>query len=373
MKRVLIITRHAIANYGSLLQAIALEKKVEELGYDTKVIDFIRDDESIGKSVITEGKLKSKWNKNFITLVLYCLIKMPISILADTRFKRMRKRYLKMTKKYTSCIELTQNKPIADIYMTGSDQVWGPIISGEYEWAYFLKFCSDSDKKISYAASFGKKELSENAEKTAMQFINRYDSITVREDSAVELLNRNGINSQQVIDPTLLLSAKEWEELLNVPERKIKEKYILIYQIHNNKELDKYAMEFAKRAKLQLIRVSPLLHQCIRGGKFKFAPDLGEFISYIKNAEYLITDSFHGTVFSINFNIPLVTLMPNTGTSTRNASILKLTNLLDRIVTDISDFSIIERKVDFTYANKVLDEERKSSMQILRQELQENE
>ena len=298
---------------------------------------------------------------------------MPISILADSRFGIMRKKYLKMTKRYRSCKELTQDKPIADIYMTGSDQVWGPIISGEYEWAYFLKFCSENDKKVSYAASFGKKQLSESAKKTAMQLINRYNSITVREDSAVELLNENGINAQQVIDPTLLLTAKEWEEFLNVPERKIKEKYILIYQIHNNKMLDKYAIEFAKKANLPLIRVSPLLHQCIRGGRFKFAPDLGEFISYVKNAEYLITDSFHGTVFSINFNTPLVTLMPNTGTSTRNMSILKLTGLSDRIVTDVTDFRIMKRKVDFTYANKVLDEQRKASIEILNQRLQDNE
>lgn len=366
MKKVLIITRHAITNYGSLLQAIALQNKVEELGNDVKVIDFIRSDEAIVKCVITEGKLKNTWNKNIFTLALYCLLRIPVSILGDNKFAKMRKRFLKMTKRYSSCEELIKDKPIADVYMTGSDQVWGPVMSGEYEWAYFLNFCTDTDKKVSYAASFGKKQLSKDAEKKAFGLINRYDELAVREDSAVELLNSHGIEAKQVIDPTLLLNSDEWEKLLNVPECKIKQKYILIYEIHSNKVLDKYAVEFAKKVNLPLYRVSPLLHQCNRGGKFIFAPDLGEFVSYVKNAEYLITDSFHGTAFSINFNTPLVTLMPNTGTSTRNTSILKLTGLTDRIVTDVNDFSIMNKKVDFTYANKVLEEQRKESLEILK-------
>ena len=371
MKKVLIITRHAITNYGSLLQAIALQKKVEELGNDVKVIDFVRDDESIGKCAVTEGKLKNKWNKNIFTLGLYCLLRIPVSILGDSKFSKMRKKYLKMTKRYSSCEELTTDKPVADVYMTGSDQVWGPIMSGEYEWAYFLKFCNDEDKKVSYAASFGKKQLPEDVKEEAFKLIKRYNSLAVREDSAVELLNANGIKAKQVIDPTLLLTATEWEKLLNVPNRKIKDKYVLIYEIHSNKVLDKYAVEFAKKANLPLVRVSPLLHQCTRGGKFIFAPDLGDFISYIKNAEYLITDSFHGTAFAINFNTPLVTLMPNTGTSTRNTSILKLTGLTDRIVTDVNDFSIMDKKVDFTYANEVLKEQRKQSLNILKNIIEE--
>lgn len=365
-KKVLVITRHAIANYGSLLQAIATQKVVEDLGYECKIIDYIRKDEYRANSTVTIAKTKDKIRKNPILFALYCLVRFPENVIINGKFERMRKKLLPMTKLVQTKEELKNNLEKADIYMTGSDQVWGPILYGGYEWAYMLDFAPEDKKKVAFAASFGKMDIDKETAEAMRIYLKRYDSIAVRENQADKLLRSWGLNSTQVIDPTLLINAQGWKKLLNYSDNKKKGKYVLIYQIHNNKKLSQYAENFAKKMNLPLIRVSAMLHQCFKGGKFVAVPDLTEFLTYINNAAYLVTDSFHGTAFAINLNTPFVTLMPETGTSARNISLLELTGLTNQIAKDVNDFHVLDSEVDFTEANRILEEERAKSIDVLK-------
>ena len=122
---------------------------------------------------------------------------------------------------------------------------------------------------------------------------------------------------------------------------------------------------------LPLVRVSPSIQQIFRKGKLCWSPDVGEFLSYIKNAECMITDSFHGVAFAINFNTSFVQVLPNNNTGTRNVSILKLTGLSDRILKNEEDVALAAKKVDFTNANAVLQKQRKVSLDILRKMIEE--
>ena len=189
--------------------------------------------------------------------------------------------------------------------MTGSDQVWGPVMDGTYDSAYCLSFTVDNDRRIAFAASFGRTKFTQETEEFYKKWLSRYESIAVREDSAVQLLNSWGLQAKQVIDPTLMLDSTYWGKFTT----DIKKKYILVYQIHNDKKLDRYAKAVAKKYKLPLIRISPSFHQIVRGGKFKFCPDISVFLSYVKNAQCLITDSFQGTAFALNFNTPFVEVL----------------------------------------------------------------
>ena len=193
--------------------------------------------------------------------------------------------------------------------------------------------------------------------------IGLFSSISVREKSAVEIIKNMGLGEvSQVLDPTLLITSDEWSEYI---DSEIRGKYVLVYQLHKNKLLDRYAIEFAKKADLPLLRISPSIHQINRGGKFVYLPDVGKFLSYIKNAEYMITDSFHGTAFAINFNTQFVDILPGK-TKTRNQSILELTGLTDRILTNADDFGFIDKKIDFTRVNTILKKERENSINILK-------
>lgn len=365
-KKILFITRHAVANYGSLLQAIATQKVLQDLGNDCELIDYIRTDEYHANSTITIAKSRPKLANNFLLFAMYFAIRLPENIFANRKFEKMRGKYLSMTRLCHSTKELCDNLPDADIYMTGSDQVWGPILYGGYDWNYFLDFVGDDKKKIAFASSFGKMDISDKDSNQMKKLLSRYDSIAVRESQAEELLNDWGINAKQVLDPTFLLNAEQWKQILPYKDKGTKQKYVLIYEIHNNKKLDRYAKEFAKKMNLPLVRVSSMPHQITRGGKFVATPNVVDFLSYINNAQYIVTDSFHGTAFAINFNVPFVTLMPETGTSARNISLLKLTGLMDRVALDENDFSVLDRKVDFSNANIVLEEERIKSMEVLK-------
>ena len=247
--------------------------------------------------------------------------------------------------------------------MTGSDQVGAPLLDGKYDKAYFLDFTSPNSQKVAYAASFGKTQFSEKIIKDYKHLLSQYNAITVRESHAVKLLQDWNIECKgQVLDPTLLLDAQEWSKYIT---KEIKGKYVLIYEIHNNPLLDDYAKRFAKHVGLPLIRISPSLHQISRGGKMIFCPSLGTFLSYIKNAQYIITDSFHGTAFAINFNKEFIEILPNNKTGSRNQSLLQLTGLEDRIIVNYNDYSLADKQINYAMVNEIMKKERQCSMHIL--------
>lgn len=272
---------------------------------------------------------------------------------------------LKQTEKeYSSLNELKENPPVADVYCSGSDQIWGKIGTEKCDKAYFLDFVPKGAKCISYASSIGKEDVAEDTKNSLKVMLPKYSKVLVRENSAVEIIKNQGIdNVEQVLDPTLLLSKDEWQKMATIKPRF--DKYVLVYQLHDNKEFVEYAKKFAKKVNLPLLRICPSLQSLTRGGKPIFLPTPEGFISYFKNAEYVVTDSFHGTVFSLIFNRKFVDILPNE-TSTRITSILELTNMKDRISKGYDDFSIIGKEINYNEVNQILSKEREKSINKLK-------
>lgn len=363
-----IITRHTPSNYGSILQSIATLRMLELLGHSAEIIDYQRVDERGLKMVKTLVNRKIGY-KNLLKKTLYIVIRYPIEKLAQVRFDKMRKRYLKMTYRCSTneCLA-TLN---ADIFMTGSDQVWGPMMNGCYDPVYFLQFVPKGIKKIAYAASFGKTTFDVATEAVYEKMLAAYDKISLREDSGVRLVESwKGKNCVgQVLDPTLLFIDEEWANMMIAPyiqKKYEKKKYIIVYQIHNDIQLSSYAVRLAERTGLQLVRVNPYLHQVCRGGRFICCPDVGEFLALIKNSTYMVTDSFHGTCFALIFNKQFIEILPKNTTGTRNQSLLSLTGLSNRIVVDFNDFSILDRVIDYIPVNNILKNERMRSIEVMR-------
>lgn len=356
-----VITRHAPSNYGSLLQSIATITILERLGHTCEIIDYIRDDEHGLKAVITSLNGKQGWNGNPLKKLAYIAFRYPEEKTAEIKFSRMRKKYLKLTGRCRMHEDLKQLD--ADVFMTGSDQVWGPTLNGQYDEAYFLSFVSGKPK-TAYAASFGRTDFTLKILAEYSKLLSTYSGIAVRENNAVDLLKLLGITCMgQVLDPTLLLTGEEWSKRI---KRNMEGKYVLVYQLHNNPVLTDYALRFARHTGLPLYRISPTFHQVRRGGKFIYLPDLDEFLSYIKNCTYFLTDSFHGTAFALNFNKQFIEILPNNKTGSRNQSILQLTGLTDRILTDFNDFSMADKVIEYTSVNNILAKERQKSIAILK-------
>lgn len=366
--RVAVITRHAITNYGSLLQTFATQQIIEDMGHCCEIIDYIRDDEYYSQHEKTLLQRKPEWYNNPMKRMLYLFLRQPESILAGKKFENAQQKYLKLTRRYHTVEQLSDDIPFADVYMTGSDQVWGPVENGSYDSGYCLSFTRESDKRIAYAASFGHTDLTPDLSAYYKKWLSRYEHIAVREDSAVKIINDLGVDACQVIDPTLLLDSSFWNNFLF--PIKIR-KYILVYQLHNDKTLGYYAQNVASEMGLPLIRISTSFHQILREGKFVWCPGIGQFLSYVKNATCMITDSFHGTAFAINFNTPFVEVLPNNNTGTRNMSILSMTGLSHRILRDERDIQLAQRKIDFTQANQVLKYKRIESLKILKEMIEE--
>ena len=366
--KVAYITRHTPSNYGSVLQAYATQRAIEGLGHEAVCINYIRTDE------LPENQTKtllsvSRWNKNTATRLLYSVTQKPVFGAARKRFDRYRKNMLTLTDEcWNTPEELAQNLPKADVYMTGSDQVWNTVGTGVIDPAYFLSFVPDDKKKIAYAGCFGTKTVRDGDRDNIIKWLKRYEHITIREKSGVELAQSLGVHAEQVLDPTFLMSPKDWLGIL--PKKEKTESYVLVYQLHPNKEFQTYAKEFAKRNKMKLIRVHPYFHHIFKPGKFVFCPPVEEFLWYIKNADYFLTDSFHGTSFAIGLNTQFVDVLPNVY-SERNRSILATAGLENRILMSYDDFKIADKPIDFTAVNRKINAERTRSAEILRKIIEE--
>ena len=254
--------------------------------------------------------------------------------------------------------EFYKNYPKADIYMIGSDQVWNIMPDGKIESMYFLDFVKDKTKKVSYAASFGSEKKIKTELADITNYLKDFDKITVRENDGLRILRENGVLGEQVLDPTLLLNINDWNlvmENINLPNE-----YILLYQVNHNKDLCKKAAAFAKRKGMKLIRVTNDMSEIFWGEGFTYLPTPAQFLYIIKNAKYVITDSFHGTCFCINFNKNFIDVLPENH-SQRNRSVLDFFDLTDRIISD-DKFDFVEQSIDWSKVNNILMEQRKISM-----------
>lgn len=356
-----VITRHAVANYGSLLQTYATIKMFEKIECNCKIINYQRKDElkeNIGKTLL---KTNDNWNKCKLKRTLYSLIQIPSYIQAYRKFELNRKNLLenKVTSLYTSSDELKKNLPDADIYCSGSDQIWGKVGTDKYDPAYFLDFVPEGKKCIAYASSFGKDKICNELENELQNMLKKYSNISVREQSAQEILTSQKILSERVLDPTLMLTPDEWRKIFP-PKKKHKRKYILVYQLHNSIEFDNYLKKIIHNKELDIYRICPSFRHIFRKGKKIYIPTVEEFIYYIDNAEYILTDSFHGTIFSILFHKNFTTYLAN-DTNTRIVDLLNLFKLDNRILIDLNDKSWMENNINWNQVDNILDLEKEKS------------
>lgn len=360
MKKVDIITLHRVVNYGSVLQTYALQEKIKEKGFEVEVIDYYPERLHLFGMLKRLKNKKEILRKNpIVRFGAQCVI-FPSYLQRFTMFKKFLKKYIKMTDKtYYTKEDLEKDVPQADIYCTGSDQVWNSEWNEKIEYPFFLDFVPDDKKRISYAASFGKKSLNKEEIPETKRLISKYKYLAMRELSGVEILKQLGRNDGiNVLDPTLLLNKKEWSKIAS--NKYAGKKYVLMYNLNRNKKIDKYVEKLAKEKGLEIYYISYNLHEFFKKGKMKCNVKVEDFLSLIANASYVVTDSFHATAFSINFNTPFMIIFPEKF-STRLASILKVTGLQDRIVKDYNNIELADKNIDFTHANKILDEERKKA------------
>ena len=365
MKKVSLITLQNVPNYGSVLQCYATEKIIKEFGYEVETINYLPF-RMTKLGMLNALKNKSKLlKKSFLARTAAKIIIYPSYLKRFNTFKKFRKTYLNQGKKiYNSNEELSFDIPISDIYCTGSDQVWNSEWNGGIDKALFLDFVPRTKKCIAYAASFGKSNLDEWEIDETKQLLNKYSSITLREKSGVDILSGLGIDSTNVVDPTLLLNGSDWRKISS--KKFNNEKYIFVYNLNRNKKIDNYAKQLSKKTNLKVKYLSYQFHEFYKYGKMYCNPIVEDFISLIDNAAYVITDSFHATAFSLNLNTQFIIVYPGKY-STRLQSILCQLGLEDRVAKDENDLSIADKIINYENVNNKLDDLRKKSKEIFKE------
>lgn len=360
MKKVELITLQQVPNYGSVLQAYATQNTFKKLGYECEIVKYIP--ERMTKlGMLKNIKHKSeKFEKSFLLRTAARVIIFPSYIKRFETFKQFRKKYLNETSKvYRTNEEIKADKLKADIYCTGSDQVWNSGWNGAIDEAMFLEFAPKNAKCIAYAASFGKNQLDNNEENQTKKLLKKYESISVRESSAVNILKELGIKSTNVVDPTLLLSGDEWRKLSS---NKFKnEKYILVYNLNRNNKIDEYAQKVAKEKCLKVKYLSYQLHEKYKKGKVYCSPRVEDFISLIDNAELVVSDSFHATAFSVNLNTDFAIVLPKKY-SARLSDFLSNLGLKNRIIENDE----LQSSIDYEPVNHRLERMRSTSKEWIK-------
>ena len=300
--KVALITLHAIKNYGSVLQTLATQEIFKEYGCDVKLINYIRED-SLDKNL-----LHTWCGSNPVKQIAM----LPTLMKWKSVFNKFITQHFDLTEHVYTYPEDFRKYPIdADIFCTGSDQVWNTGWNGGIIKSLFLDFVPDEKFRFAYAASFGKKTLAENEVKETKELIAKYNFISVREDYAKTMLQDyyGYKNAVHVVDPTLAYDGNFWRKY--APKSKIKGDYILIYNLNRSKEFDDYAIELSKRTGLPIYFLCRRYDQFVRPGKSILVPEVFEFITLIDNAKYVLTDSFHATAFSLNLNTEPICIYPS--------------------------------------------------------------
>ena len=367
-----LITFHYAHHYGAQLQAYALMKTVQSLGVECEIINYVRPDTETGNRLFKHGIGLRQLLSNIHTLIHYKSFKNR-----QERYSDFVKEQMSLSaKSYTTFEELVKEPPQYDAYICGSDQIWNPFIyhTGDFDPSFFMPFAGKS-RKIAYAPSFGVSSMPEDKKEALKAYLSDFDFLSVREKQGEaiiwDLLKRPSLT---VLDPTLLLDASKWAEIAIKP--KYDEPYILCYFVSSPSPWFKIIKQISEASKLSIVTLCG--SRASIPGSVSTILDAGprEFLGLFQHASMVCTNSFHGTVFSINNKKDFYSFSSfehNSKTvNSRLHSILGILGLENRMMTsDMADLDVESavaehnRRIDYTKVDELLKAERDKSIQYL--------
>lgn len=341
--KILTLTCHDVYNHGAALQAYALQTYLKAQGHEVEIIDY--------KPAYLNGHYRlfrianPKWKNNLLTRVVYLAVKIPgrimqvSSLLRKLSFDRFNKKHLNITAKcYESNDQLLTDCPEGDVYICGSDQIWNTLHDTGRDPAFYLDFVPDGKFKFSYAASMATDEIYGGLSEFVKSKVSKLTAISLREKSGVEILERLGLGGLlHVMDPVFLLDRKHWDTLLEDEcENTYKQDYILVYDFENSTFIREAALALAKQKNCKIYSVNPGQLDYVDKRFDNAGPEV--FVSLIRSAHAVVSNSFHAIVFSMIYETPFVVVKRDGPINTRMKDLLE-TLLFD---FDLDEFQILE-------------------------------
>lgn len=375
-------------NYGGVLQAYALAKKLNDMGYDAEQISYVANLRNIDFQ--PENKIKQTKKVKIRRILSRIKAKLKRLIFYGKVLKRKN-----ITKRKRECFNVWKDKNISssariyncgnvndalniyDCFITGSDQVWN------YNWYdenYFLDFVDESKIKISYAASLGHNEIPKTIEEIFEKHLRSFDAISVREENMVSLIQPfSPTRVQWVVDPVFLLQRAEWDSVISFSED-LKNDYIFCYFLGDNKKEREIVREYADKKGLKVKTIKDVNVKLSKKLSSSFADvsladvDPSQFLFLVKNAKYVFTDSFHAIAFSIIYEKQFFVFnrSQNGEMNDRIKSILNLFNIGNRFCEDerenLEYVNSLEN-IDYSIRQNKFDKLKEQSVKFLKDSL----
>jgi hypothetical protein len=363
MKKIGIVTWHYNPNYGGLLQAYALQETIKKIGYKPEFINYRHDLNTFKKRLIRRIK--------DIYMMLF-----RHEIYSGRRKKlKFVKNNLSVSPPCYSYDNLKENaNKIYNAGVCGSDQIWSN--NNGVNTFYYLEFLNQ-EKRISYAPSIGYNFIPDSIQGQFKEYVQSIKHLSIREEKGAEIIKSiTGRDAKVVLDPSLLLTKTEWLKVIKGKERvSPTEKYILLYILGDNEEQVKYAKQLSRSTGYKLIALET------KYGKIKdlevINGDPFDFVELVNNASYVLTDSFHGVAFSINFEKQFAVFKrfkddEKKSQNSRIYNILNKTKLIDRLITADRLVSFIEQNsIDYKDIRPLLEAERQYSLDFLTESIKD--
>ena len=370
-KRAAILTQALVGtNYGSTIQTWAPQQVLKRMNIDSTTMDRVREN----KNPILKRKLSELKSNILNTLTTNLIITEKVFDQIFAKQYAFVKKHIQITGRIHTDEELANhfNQEKYDIVIVGSDQTWRPAYSPNI-YNYFLDFLkNDKDiKKIVYATSFGTDQWEFSKEETqkCKELVKTFDAVSVREKSGIDLCQKYlGITPEFVLDPTMLLKKEDYLKLIaskNLPKRSGLFSYIL----DETDEIAKIIADTAEHLKLEHFTNQPINRakgKDVTNLEDHIYPELEGWLQAFNDADFIVTNSFHGTVFSILFNKPFVSIAHSERGASRFHSLLSLFGLEDRLLTDKSKLKeMAMQNIDYDAVNLKLEALRKHSLDFL--------
>jgi hypothetical protein len=374
MMNVGILTFHFSDNYGAALQAYALRRWFAEHGHQASFIDYRPAHiEHGGRLSLPTSPAKIKANLKVVYLALSSFANRHFGSQSQKeKFIRFRKQFLGVVNSLEeqdndAALDAAQS---FDLIVAGSDQIWSPSQHFGFDPNYFLAFASEfRARKVSYAASFGRDRISSAEEAQLPKLLKNLDAISVRETSGVALVEQAlGYQTANVPDPTLLHS--DYSELTSSQVPAQEGAYVFCYALRSPDNIRQTADFVSKRLDCAILSAHNPHRRWVEIGKTVY-PDPAEWVSLLKNARFVVTNSFHGTVFSLLFKKPFVVAGltgDKVAANARAINLLRAVGLEDRLTTSYTEASIeklMSREIDWVAVDERLVTLRQAGDQFL--------
>ncbi len=326
-----ITTHHHVMNFGAELQAYALQNTLDSMGYDSRFI-WLKGGPKPRSRTGLAGKAY-----DCMRVVCRRMNKKEIKA-AEENFNAFCKTYHRTAAQYESFTALKEKPPKANVYISGSDQVFNPV---HLNPEFFLQFGEKKVKRISYAGSVAVNDVPPEKKEKFREYLSCFDRLSIRESASEGLIKEYYDKPVAVhVDPSFLVEKSHWEKLCSQSMRKrLKKPYILVYTLYRPVWLNEYLKRLKKELGYEIVTLQFDTYRNLYSTKTVRSAGPREFLELVKNAEMVLSSSYHGCVFSAIFRKPFYAIV-NPNSPARIQSMLKLFRLEDRILTP-------ETKVDF--------------------------